>query len=237
MNDYNNPYVSNISSSSKSTRSAIVSRVYLNLTGAVVAYALLVALIFASVGVEPILQLFATGAKATGLIILALCFAGPFIGNAILKAFPTRAGQYAVLGYYVVFETIITLPILALAAQFFGPSVIWTAVALSISLFLALSAVVFMTRADFSFLRAAILFGSIGSFVVILVALLFGFSLGVWFSAAMVALACLYILYETSQIMRDAEEGLEVLYAINLFTSVVMLFFYILRLVMAMNRE
>ena len=108
MNDYNNPYVSNISSSSKSTRSAIVSRVYLNLTGAVVAYALLVALIFASVGVEPILQLFATGAKATGLIILALCFAGPFIGNAILKAFPTRAGQYAVLGYYVVFETNIT---------------------------------------------------------------------------------------------------------------------------------
>lgn len=63
MNDYNNPYVSNISSSSKSTRSAIVSRVYLNLTGAVVAYALLVALIFASVGVEPILQLFATAQR------------------------------------------------------------------------------------------------------------------------------------------------------------------------------
>lgn len=236
MNNYNNPYASNISTAS-SSRSAIVSRIYMNLAGAVCAYALLVALIFMTVGIEPILAFFASSAKATSLIILALCFAGPFIGNAILKAFPNRAGQYAVLGYYVVFETIITLPILAMAAWFFDASVVWSAVALTFSLFLALSAAVFMTRADFSFLRAAILFGSIGSFIVILVAILFGFSLGVWFSAAMVALACLYILYETSQIMRNAQEGLEVLYAINLFTSVVMLFFYILRLVMSFDRQ
>ncbi|MCF0234615.1 MAG: permease, partial [Thermoguttaceae bacterium] len=60
-----------------------------------------------------------------------------------------------------------------------------------------------------------------------------GFALGIIFSGAMVALMCLYILYETSTLMLHASEDDDVVVAIALFSSLMTLFFYILRIFMA----
>lgn len=56
------------------------------------------------------------------------------------------------------------------------------------------------------------------------------------FSIAMVALAAGYILYHTSNIMRHYHTDQHVAAALALFSAVALLFWYILRLVMASRR-
>ena len=63
--------------------------------------------------------------------------------------------------------------------------------------------------------------------------MLFGFSLGNLFSAAMVVLAAGYILYYTSNVMQHYPIGSHVAASLALFSAVALLFWYILRLVMA----
>ena len=66
--------------------------------------------------------------------------------------------------------------------------------------------------------------------------LLFGFSLGVLFSAAMVVLASGYILYYTSNVLRHYPIGSHVAAALALFSAVALLFWYVLRILMRRRR-
>lgn len=230
--------ISPLSNTSVETRAKIVTRVYANLTGAVVAFAAIVALIFAAVGPVAIATFVQHNVKLVSFGLLALCIGGPFIGNAILKANPSRVGQYFLLGFYVLMYVGIFLPVLAFAVLMVGSAqLIWQATGLTIALFAALSSAVFMTRKDFSFMRAFLFYAGIASLIVIVAALITGFSLGTWFSVAMIFLACGYILFETSDVMLRTPEGAEVVAAVELFASVMMLFYYVLRLLMAFNRD
>ena len=67
--------------------------------------------------------------------------------------------------------------------------------------------------------------------------LLFGFTLGLFFSLAMVGLAGGYILYYTSQIMFHYRTDQHVAASLSLFASVALLFFYVLRILMSLNRD
>ena len=69
--------------------------------------------------------------------------------------------------------------------------------------------------------------------VAIVSAVLFGFELGTWFSVAMVGLAGASILYDTSNILREYPEDRHVGAALQLFASVAMMFWYVLRIFMA----
>ncbi|HEV8164982.1 MAG TPA: Bax inhibitor-1 family protein [Actinomycetota bacterium] len=94
-----------------------------------------------------------------------------------------------------------------------------------------LTLVAMITRKDLSFLRPIILFGFVMSLVLIFAALLFGLDLGVWFSVAMIALAGGAILYQTQTIMRRYPPEAYVGASVQLFASVMLLFWYVLRLV------
>ena len=61
---------------------------------------------------------------------------------------------------------------------------------------------------------------------------LFGFNLGLFFSVAMVALAGGAILYDTSNVIHHYPEDRYVSAALQLFASVVLLLWYILRIFM-----
>ena len=63
--------------------------------------------------------------------------------------------------------------------------------------------------------------------------LLFGFELGTWFSVAMVGLAGAAILYDTSNILRNYPEDRYVGAALQLFASVALMFWYVLRIFMS----
>jgi FtsH-binding integral membrane protein len=61
---------------------------------------------------------------------------------------------------------------------------------------------------------------------------LFGFQLGTWFSVAMVGFAGAAILYDTSNVLLHYSEDRYVGAALQLFASVAMMFWYILRIFM-----
>ena len=76
----------------------------------------------------------------------------------------------------------------------------------------------------------------IGGFIamgVIVASILFGFNLGVLFSGAMVLFASGAILYDTSNVLHHYRTDQHVAASVALFSSVIVLFLYVLRLVMA----
>ena len=60
--------------------------------------------------------------------------------------------------------------------------------------------------------------------------LIFGFQLGLFFSVAMVAFAGAAILYDTSNVLHHYPEDRYVAASLQLFTSVALLFWYVLRI-------
>ena len=96
-----------------------------------------------------------------------------------------------------------------------------------------LTAVALITRKDFSFLRGILVWGGILALVGIVAAVLFGFELGTWFSVAMIGFAGAAVLYDTSNILHHYPEDRYVAAALQLFASIALMFWYVLRLFMS----
>jgi FtsH-binding integral membrane protein len=144
-----------------------------------------------------------------------------------------RNKQYIGYFIYIVAEAFIFVPILYIASNFVEGEVIKQAAVLTMSLFTGLSAVVFVTKKDFSFLRTALMVGGFIAIGLIVAGLLFGFNLGLWFSVGMIILASGSILYQTSNLLRKYRTDQYVAAALGLFASLMLLFWYILRILMS----
>jgi len=104
---------------------------------------------------------------------------------------------------------------------------------LTLALFAALSAVVLITKKDFSFLKSILSVGFIIAIGLIIAGMIFGFDLGLFFSGAMVVLAAGSILYQTSNLVHKYHTDQYVGAALGLFSSLMLLFWYILRIFMS----
>jgi FtsH-binding integral membrane protein len=144
--------------------------------------------------------------------------------------------QYAGLVLYVVIEAVIFLPLMFVAAYYSDPTVIPAAALITGLLFAGLTVVAFTTRADFSFLRGIIVIGFFVALGLIVASLLFGFTLGVIFSVAMVGLASAAILYYTSNILHYYRTDQYVSASLTLFASVALLFYYVLWILVSIRR-
>ena len=118
-----------------------------------------------------------------------------------------------------------------------APGIIPTAAVTTLLLFGVLTGVVFVTRKDFSFLRGILIFGGFAAMGLILVSFVCNFSLGPIFTYAMIAFACGHILYDTSNVMHHYRTDQYVAASLSLFASVALLFWYVLRIVMAAQRD
>lgn len=144
--------------------------------------------------------------------------------------------QYAGLGLYVVAEAVIFLPLLMIARALAGPEVIPTAAVITGIMFAGLTAAVFVSGENFNWLRGALTIGSLAALGTAVCSIAFGFNLGTLFSAAMVLLACGYILYYTSKVLHEFRIGSHVAAALALFAAVALLFWYVLRILMSRRR-
>ena len=95
--------------------------------------------------------------------------------------------------------------------------------------------IVMLSGADFSFLRTALALGGFVALGVIVCSMIFQFTLGLVFIAALITLASGYILYDTSNVLHHYRIGQHVAAALALFASVALLFWYMIQLVMALN--
>ena len=127
----------------------------------------------------------------------------------------SRAMQYAGLGFYVLLEAIIFLPLIYMAVNKTD----------NISLIPQAGLITFM-----------LFVGLIGGFIslgLIVAGMLFGFNLGLWFSVGMVFLAGASILYQTNQLKNVYTTEQYVGASLQLFSSVMLLFWYVLRILMS----
>ena len=132
-------------------------------------------------------------------------------------------------------EAIIFVPILLIASRFGGGDVIPIAGIITLLLFGGLTAIVLITRHDFSYLKAGLCIASLAAMGFVICSLIFGFSLGLLFTVAMIVFACAWILYDTSNVVHHYHIGQHVAASLALFASVALLFWYVLRLVMAFS--
>jgi FtsH-binding integral membrane protein len=143
--------------------------------------------------------------------------------------------QYAGLSLYVIAQAVLFMPLLYVASQLEvvnGQPIIATAGIITLILFGGLTAVVWITGANFNWMRNVLFVAGIAAFGAILCSIFMGFSLGIWFSAAMIAFACGWILYDTSAVMHEYRVGQHVAASLALFASVMLLFWYVVRFVM-----
>lgn len=236
MIEYQSAHVRGFSAAAASIedRAAFIVRTYLHLVGAIFAFVFLeAALLLAGVG-QPVAELFLT-TRAGWLVVLAAFIGVSWIADRWAQSDAGPAMQYAGLALYVVAEAIIFLPLLWLAATI-DPAVIPTAGLVTLALFGGLTGIVFVTRRDFSFLRGILYVASLGALIVVVAAMLFGFSLGVLFSGAMIVVAGGWILYDTSKVLHHYRTDQHVAAALALFASVALLFWYVLRVLLGSRR-
>lgn len=144
----------------------------------------------------------------------------------------SRASQYAGLGIFVILEALIFIPLIGyvvLTSNGDAMSVLRPAGIVTGAIIAALTALVFMTNMDFSFLKVAIVIGSFAALGVVIVAAIAGLSLGAWFSIAMIVLMATVILYQTNEIKNTLETDQHVTAAFILFSAFVTLLFYVIR--------
>src|SRR5439155_20055003 len=104
---------------------------------------------------------------------------------------------------------------------------------LPLCMFAGLTAVVFFTRNDYSYLGPILWMGGLLLLGVAIAGAIFGFHLGLLFCFAGVALACGFILYDTSNVLHHFRTDQHVAASLELFASVALLFWYVLRIVMS----
>ena len=146
----------------------------------------------------------------------------------------SRAVQYAGLGFYVLLEAIIFLPLIYIAVnKTDNISLIPQAGLITFMLFVGLTGVALTSKRDFSFLRSILIIGGFISLGLIIAGWIFQFNLGLWFSAGMVFLAGASILYQTNQLKNIYTTEQYVGASLQLFASVMLLFWYVLRILMS----
>ncbi len=205
-------------------------------------YAHLYAAVMLFAGIDYVL--FATGAAPRMAEAMLSVNWGLVLGAYVLVSWmaarfarmdTTRDVQYTAFVVYVMAEAVLFVPLLYIA-QLVAPGALNGAIYATVAGFTALTAIVAWTGKDFSFLRGFLAWGGMTALVVIVGALLFHFPLGAWFDVAMIAFAGAAILYDTSKVMRFHGEGNYVAASLQLFASVALMFWYVLRLFINMRR-
>lgn len=215
-----------------SERTAFIRKTYLHLGGAVLAFIALEAMLLTSPLAQPIVRTM-LGGRMSWLLVLGAFMVVGWVADRWARSASSSAMQYLGLGLYVVAEAIIMLPLLYVAAYFSGdPNIIAKAGVLTGLVFVGLTGTVFFTRHDFSWLRPALMIAGFAALGLIVVSMIFGFTLGTLFAAVMVVVAAGYILYYTSNVLHHYPVGSHVAAALTLFSSVALLFWYILRIFM-----
>ena len=224
MNSENNVVVSYATDADRAT---FFKKTYSHVAYAILAFMLVESILLRIVPMDWILAMM--GGKFVWLFILGLFWLGSTLSDRLVFH-PDRDKQYLGLGLYVLLQAIIFLPMIAIAVLYSGSEMIMQAAIITLFMFSGLTAVVFLTKTDFSFLRTAITIGGFVALGVIVVGAIFGFNLGLWFSLGMVLLASASILYETQKLKDVYSPNQYVGASLQLFASIMLLFWYILRI-------
>lgn len=216
------------------TRADFIRKTYIHVALAVLGFVLVEALFLNTPFIVEIGLSMAQG--MTWLLVLGgFMFATSAIERWAMRSTSVQQ-QYLAMFLYIIVEAFIFVPLLYIAIVYTGsPELLKQAVVITLALFTGLSFIALTSKKDFSFLSSAITIGGFVAMGLVVAGMLFGFSLGLWFSVAMVVLAGGSILYQTSNMMYNYNKNQHVAAALGLFASLMLLFWYILSILMSLT--
>ena len=207
-------------------RATFLTRTYTHLLGAILGFTVLEVMLFTNGLAEPIARTMLGG---SWLVVLGAFMLVSWLASRAAMNATSLGTQYAALAGFVVAEAIIFVPLLYIANTT-APGTIQSAALVTMMGFVGLTAVAFSTRKDFSFLGGMMRWLGMMALVLIVASVIFGFELGTWFSVAMVTFAGAAVLYDTSNVLHHFPEDRYVGAAMQLFGSVALMFWYVLRI-------
>jgi uncharacterized protein len=215
-----------------SGRIGFIRSAYTHLAGAIVAFTLISAALYMSdVGVAMLKLMGAS--KWIWIGFLGAFMVVGWLASSWADNAESNGKQLIGLGIYVLAEALIFAPLLAIAGRI-APGAIGAAAFITLVLVGGLTFTAFTLKKDFSFLGGLLKIGGFVALGAIVASAIFGFQLGIWFSAIMVVFAGGCVLYDTSQIIHHYPEDRPAGAALHLFASVALMFFYVLRILLSL---
>lgn len=215
-------------------RATFVGRVYTHVAGAVAAFIAFEAVLFATGIADRMRDFFFGRGGGTWLLLMGgVMVVQWFAANAAADlGNPSR--QYVGLFASAFGQALIFAPFLSYVfQQSDGGATVAQAAIISLVGFAMLTAIGIFTRKDLSFLRPIVMWGFGLALLAIVGGAIFGFALGTFFSVAMIGLSGAAILYQTQNVIRRYPINGHVAAAIGLFSSLMTMFWYVLRLLMS----
>ena len=219
-----------VAHSSDVEKASFYKKTYLHVAFTILAFIGVETVLLNIVPEQLILAMFAQ--RYLWLLIIGVFWLASFLATKWSLS-QSKSTQYMGLGFYVLLEAVIFLPLIYIAVKYAGGSVIFQAATLTVAMFAGISAVAFTSKRDFSFLRNIITIGGFIAIGLIVAGMIFGFNLGLWFSVGMVILASATILYQTSKLKDAYVTNQYVGASLQLFASIMLLFWYILSILMS----
>jgi len=232
--DYNTPLDQNLVASQVSVteRTTFIRKTYLHVALAVLLFIIVEAIFLSTPAIVKIGLAMTQG--MTWLLVLGGFMFATTMAERWAMGSTDKNAQYGALLLYVVAQAFIFVPLMYMAIAIVGkPEMVMQAGIITLGLFTGLSAVALLTRKDFSFLRTGLMVGGFVAIGLIVAGTIFGFHLGLWFSAAMVLLAGGSILYQTSNMIHQYRTSQYVAASLGLFGALMMMFWYILQIFMS----
>ena len=216
-------------------KAGFIRRTYGHLAIAIAAFALIEYQLIAMGFGNKALALLSTSSWSW-LIVLAAFMGVGMLANKWAMSDTSRELQYAGLGLYVVAEAIIFLPLISMATLY-ADGVLENAALITGALVAGISLVVFTTRKDFSFMGPALKIGGMVALGLIVASIAFGFNLGLMFSGVMILFAGGCVLYTTSNVLHTYREDQHVAASLALFSSIALMFWYVVQFLMAFGDD
>jgi uncharacterized protein len=238
-----------------SDRVTFLRKTYAHLGIALIAFAVLTAGMFRMMPETSFrFSAWALGGGLRWLLVIVLFMVVGKVAERLAMSESSRGLQYLGLGVGVACWSALLQPILWILVFRFGnpdsltigeggtltgqaAAILMQSIVVTLSIFVGLTLTVFLTKKDFSFMRGALAIGSFAALGVIVASMAFGFSLGAVFCGAMILLMAGYILFQTSLVMSHFPPSGYVAAALMLFSTVAMLFWYVLQLLMSLGRR
>jgi len=229
MENYTTTFGNSAADALPANRAQFIRKTYLLLAAAILAFIGVEAFFFASGVANMIASVIFSGGAMGWLLVLGLFMLVSFLANRWATSETSKMTQYLGLGVFIVAEAVIFVPLLFLSMYYSGDAMVLAKAGIvTLGLFLGITATVFITRSDFSFLGPILAIGGFAALGFIVASALFGFTLGNVFAFIMVAFAGTAILYETSNVLHRFNTNQHVAASLTLFASVALLFWYIL---------
>ena len=183
----------------------------------------------------PVLRGIAEALWTNMLVYLALFFGVAFVSRKLLEGNRAVSTQYAGAGLWVFFLGLLVAPLALIAEARFGSlAVLGEAFILTSCVFGGLTAYVFLSKKDFSFIGGALSMITMIVFGISLIGAFMGGLPSIW-SLVWVVLLGGWVLYDTSNILHHRRVDQYVAASVDLLVDFVFMFIHIAMLLM--NRD